>query len=161
MVDIKVATLDATEQAAELTDTDPSYTVTPVADVPAGFALAMSSGSFNAATPADQRNAIDALVAAENPLLNTASTVQCVACHVSTYLDGHRAAMAGIDLTSLPSHFTTVRDVGISQGVSGTNEHSLHAFSWLGSDISISRRAANETAIVLDEIERRFPVPQP
>jgi len=159
MVDMKVATLDVTEQAAALSDTDPSYTVTPVADTPAGFALAMSSGSFNAATPAGQRAAVDALVAAENPLLHTASTVQCVACHVSTYLDEHRAAIAGIDVASLPSRFPTSHDVTVLSGVSTTNERSLHAFSWMGSSVSISRRVANETAVVLDEIERRFPVP--
>jgi len=30
-----------------------------------------------------------------------------------------------------------------------------------GSRIAISRRVANETTVVLDEIERRFPVPTP
>jgi hypothetical protein len=120
----------------------------------------MSSGSFNAATLDDQRRAVDALVAAENPRVHTASTVQCVACHVSTYLDGHRAAIAGIDLTGLPSRFTTARDVGVAAGISTTNEHSLHAFSWMDSNLAIARRAANETAVVLDEIELRFPVPK-
>lgn len=161
MVEMKVATLDATEQAAALTDTDPSYAVTPVADTPLGFALALSSASFNAATPTDQRRALDALVAAENPLLHTATTVQCVACHVTTYLTGHRAQIAGIDLQSLPSSFTTTRNVRVSEGISATDEHSLHAFGWMGSRLAISHRVANETSVVLDEIERRFPVPRP
>src|SRR5262245_18813843 len=37
MVDMTVATTDATEQDVALTDADPGYTVTPVSDVPAGF----------------------------------------------------------------------------------------------------------------------------
>jgi hypothetical protein len=160
MVDIAIPTLTATEQAAALTDVDPSYTVTPVADAPAGFVLAMSSAAFNSAPATDQRAAVDALVAAENPRLHTASTVQCVACHVSTYLDGHRATIAGIDRTALPSAFSTTRNVDVSGGVATTNEHSLHAFSWMGSSVAISRRVANETAVVLDEIEQRFPAAQ-
>jgi len=158
MVDFTIPTIDATEQDAALVDTDPSYAVTPVADTPSGVVVALSSASFNAATLPDQTTALDAVIAADNPRLNTPHTIQCVACHVSTYLGKHRAQIAGIDVTALPSFFTTTRNVRISEGVSGTNEHSLHAFSWVDSQLAISQRVANETALVLDEIEQRFPV---
>jgi hypothetical protein len=157
MVDFTIPTIDVTEQDAALVDTDPSYAVTPVADTPAGVVLALSSGSFDAATPADQGTALDAVIAADNPHLNTPHTVQCVACHVSTYLGKHRAQIAGIDVTALPSFFATTHDAKVSAGVSGTNEHTLHAFSWVDSQLSISQRVADETAVVLDEIEHRFP----
>lgn len=157
--DLRVAGLDATQQDAILTDTDPSYAVTPVADSPAGFALTLSSGSFNAAAPADQRDALDALVATQNPLLHTSATVQCIDCHVSTYLAVHRAQVAVVGLGTLPSRFATTREVRISEGISATTPASLHAFGWLGTDIAISQRVINETAMVLDEIEQRFPVP--
>jgi hypothetical protein len=161
MVDITVATVDATEQDAALTGAAPSYDVLPVADTPAGFALALSSASFSAAAPADQRGALDALVATQNPVLFTAATLQCSACHTSTYLAVDRALSAGVDSHGLPSFFTTTHDVRVSKGISATNEHSLHAFGWMAGQLAISQRVANETAVVLDEIERRFPVPTP
>jgi hypothetical protein len=161
MVDMTVATLETTQQEATLTGTDSTYNVTPVADQPAGFALAMQGTAFNAATPVEQRTALDALVATQNPTLHTASTAQCVSCHTSTHLAVTRALSAGIDVTSLPGYFTTTRDVRLLHGISVGNASSLHAFGWLESRIAISQRVANETAIVLDEIERRFPVPAP
>lgn len=160
MVDIDIPTVPATEQHVALVDTDPSYTVTPVADTPVGTARALSSGAFDAATVDEKRTAIDAMLATENPNLFTANDLQCADCHVSTYLARHRARVAGVDINSLPSKFTTTHDVSVSQGISETKEHSLHAFSWFVSDLAISQRVANETAMVLDEIERRFPAPK-
>jgi hypothetical protein len=157
--DMNVAGIAATQQDAALTDTDPSYDVTPVADSPANFALTLTSGSFNAATPAAQRDALDALVATQNPLLHTSATVQCIACHVSTYLGVHRAQVAVIGLGTLPSRFATTRNVHLLNSISTTSPVSLHAFGWLGGEVAISQRVANETAMVLDEIQQRFPVP--
>jgi hypothetical protein len=159
MVDITIPDISATEQVVTMADVDPSYGVTPVADRPAGFALALTSGAFNAAAPADQRSALEAVVATENPLMHTSSTVQCVACHASTYLGAHRGNVAGIDLRTLTDHYTTTRDVRVSYGVSATEPRSLHAFSWNIAKTAISQRVANETANVLDEIEQRFPAP--
>jgi hypothetical protein len=157
--DIMVAGLDTTQQDAALTDTDPSYDVTPLADSPANFTLTLTSGAFNAAAPAAQRDALDALVATQNPLLHTSKTVQCIACHTSTYLGIHRAQVAVIGLGTLPSRFATTHDVQLTDGISPTAPASLHAFGWLGRSVTISQRVANETAMVLDEIQQRFPVP--
>ncbi|HEX8113354.1 MAG TPA: hypothetical protein VF516_36745 [Kofleriaceae bacterium] len=161
--DIPVADVDATQQDAALTGSDPSYDVTPVADRPQNLALTLTSDAFNAAAPAAQRDALDALVATQNPQLHTSSggssTVQCVACHVATYLAVHRAQVAAIALDSLPSRFQTTHDARITDGISTTTPGSLHNFGWLGPNVAISQRAANETAMVLDEIQQRFPVP--
>jgi hypothetical protein len=161
MVDMTVGTLEATQQEAALTGSDSTYDVAPLADQPAGLALALQASAFDAATPAEQRTALDALVATENPTLHTAATAQCVTCHTSTHLVARRALSAGIDISSLPSFFTTTRDTRILNGISAGSARSLHAFGWLGNSITISQRVANETAIVLDEIEQRFPVPGP
>jgi len=108
---------------------------------------------------AAQRDALDALVATQNPLLTTSSTAQCIACHTSTYLGVHRAQVAVIGLGTLPSRFQSTHDVRLEDGISATTPASLHAFGWLGGDIAISQRVVNETAMVLDEIQQRFPVP--
>lgn len=133
--------------------------MTPLADSPANFTLTLTSGAFNAATPAAQRDALDALVATQNPLLHTSKTAQCIACHTSTYLGVHRAQVAVVGLGTLPSQFKTTHDVELANGISATTPSSLHAFGWLGRKVTISQRVANETAMVLDEIQQRFPVP--
>jgi hypothetical protein len=165
VTDLPIPTLGAVQQDAVLADVDPSYAVTPVTDKPQGLALTLSSGAFNAATVDDQRAALDALVATQNPRLHTNATLQCIACHVSTYLAIHRGQAAGIDVFALPSRFTSERDLGVGHGIAESEPRSLHAFSWVPnpgafSRISISQRVANETAMVLDEIEARFPVPR-
>jgi hypothetical protein len=159
IVDLPVATVGALQQDAVLADTDPSYVVTPVADSPQGLALTLSSGAFNAAAPEDQRAALDALVATQNPTLHNNTTVQCIACHVSTYLAVHRGQVASIDIFALSSRFTSERQLGVGDGDAELNPQSLHAFSWRLDRPEISQRVANETAMVLDEIEARFPVP--
>jgi len=159
MVDVEVPTVGATQQEVTVTGVDPSYAATPAADSPAGFALTLSSSAFNAAAPADRRSALEALVATQNPQLYTSSTVQCIACHTSTYLGVHRGAVAGIDLRTLTSRFASTHDLRIVNGISLTSEASLHAASWLALDPTISQRVVNETAMALDEIEQRFPVP--
>jgi hypothetical protein len=78
---------------------------------------------------------------------------------VSTYLGAHRGQVAGIDIFALPSRFTSDRALGVGHGTAETDQQSLHAFSWIENRVSISQRVSNETAMVLDEIEARFPVP--
>jgi mono/diheme cytochrome c family protein len=161
IVDITIPTLDAASQAITLDDSGPSYGATPIADSPAGFATALAAQAFALAAPAAQRAALDALIATQNPLLHTSTTVQCVACHTSTYLAVHRGAAAGIDPTELTSRFTTARAIDVSGGISQGEEHSLRGFGWFGGSPAISQRVANETAEVLDEIEQRFPPAPP
>lgn len=65
MVEIAIGTTGATEQVVTReADTDPGYVVAPVEDLPAGFARTLSAAAFNA-TPADQRSALEALVATQ------------------------------------------------------------------------------------------------
>jgi hypothetical protein len=101
--------------------------------------------------------ALGALVAAQNPMQHTAQTVQCIACHVSTYLLEHRAAVALVDPTTLPGRFASPYDLSIAAGMSATNERSLRALGWLHDMPAISQRVANDTAEVLAEIAQRFP----
>src|SRR5262249_8578844 len=132
MVDIQIPSVDATQQTVGLADTDPSYVVTPVADDPAGLALALTSGAFNAASPDAQRSALDALVAPQHRLLHPPRRVQCVAGPPAPCLGAHRGRVAGIDLRSLPSRYDTTQDVRISVGTAATDERSLHNFGWDG-----------------------------
>jgi len=160
MVDLQIAGVASTEQDISVSGDGSSYQVAPLADAPVGFATTLDAAAFAAAAPGDQRGALDALAAVDNPLLNTQATVQCVSCHVSTYLGNHRASAADIELSGLPDAFHSSHNTRLLEGRATTQPRSLHALSWNDRDIEISQRAVNETANVLDEIERRFPAAQ-
>ncbi|MEW5742903.1 MAG: hypothetical protein AB1938_28565 [Myxococcota bacterium] len=133
-----------------------SFTATPIADAPAGFARVMNESSFRAATEAQQREALESLTASDNPLLHTAQTVQCVTCHVSTTLLSQRAADAGIALASLPSRYTSTFDL-TPLGKDSVRPFTLRALGWLRDEPLVAQRTVHETANVLAELEARFP----
>lgn len=156
--DIVIPDLGVAQQRTLLSGgVETSYATTPLADAPAGVALALDDQQFAAASPADRRSALEALAAAENPTLHTAETVQCVACHVSTFLGARRSTFAAIDPASLGSRFASTYDLSIAAGVSATNNRSLRNLGWLFDEPAISQRVANETAQALTEIAQRFP----
>lgn len=133
-----------------------SFTATPIADAPAGFRRVMSESDFAAATPAQQREALESLTASDNPALHTAQTVQCVTCHVSTTLLEQRAADAGIELSTLPTRFTSRFDL-TPLGKDAVRPFTLRALGWLRKEPLVAHRAVHETANVVEEMEARFP----
>lgn len=133
-----------------------SFTATPIADAPAGFRRVLSESDFAAATPAQQREALESLTASDNPTLHTAQTVQCVTCHVSTTLLDQRAADAGIDLSTLPTRFTSRFDL-TPLGKDSVRPFTLRALGWLRKEPLVAHRAVHETANVVEEMEARFP----
>jgi hypothetical protein len=158
-VDIVIPTVMQTQQRAILVGMDTTYDTTPLADVPAGFANAIDATKFGAATADGRRIALEAMTAVQNPLEHTASTVQCVACHVSTFLTAHRATAAGINPTTIAGRYTSLYDLSISAGKSAFFDRSLRAFGWFFAEPAISQRVVNDTAQTLAEIEIRFPTP--
>jgi hypothetical protein len=153
---IPIADVAATEQVATLVSDDPSYDVSPVADQPTGFAMALSSSAFDGADPTTQLQALGALAAVQNPQLYTAQNAQCVACHVATYLTQHRAQVAGVDPATLPDWYRSSSDLWVAP----RTERTLRGFGWLGSTPAISQRVANDSAEVLAEIAVQFPAPR-
>ncbi len=137
----------------------PGYEVTPATDHPAGLAGALTQSMFDAADATKRREYLAALAAVDNPLMHSAETVACVACHVSTVLTAARAPGAGIDPVSLPERYTSTRDLSVAAGKSRETDRTLRALGYLGKDPMISQRVVNDTAQVLSEIERRYPSP--
>ncbi|MEW6435463.1 MAG: hypothetical protein AB1730_28535 [Myxococcota bacterium] len=133
-----------------------SFTATPIADAPAGFRRVMSESDFTAATPAQQREALESLTAADNPTVHTAQTVQCVTCHVSTTLLSQRAADAGIGLATLPTRYTSTFDL-TPLGKDSVRPFTLRALGWLRDEPLVAHRTVHESANVIDEMEARFP----
>ena len=96
----------------------------PTADIVAGFAQA---------------------IAAQDPDRHTSEDTDCVSCHVAE--GARRAGVERYGFTPTDD-FTSARSLAYRRdGKALTN---LHAFSYLGTEVSIMRRVANESALVAD-----------
>ena len=87
-------------------------------------------------------------IAAHDPARHTSEDIDCVSCHVA-----EGARRAGVELYGLPptGEFTSARSLAYRRdGKALTN---VHAFSYLGAQVSIMRRTANESAVVADWFE--------
>lgn len=135
---------------------DAFFEVEPVSDAPPGLARVLDRTEFRASSEAEQRAALETLVAIDNPLTNGPDTVACVACHTSTVALATRAKDMNLDPDSLVGRYTTSFDVSVGAGMSATNDRTLRALGWIGTTPMISQRVANDTALVLDDIARRF-----
>jgi hypothetical protein len=135
-----------------------NYEFKPAIDKPVGTLLSLREESFVAASKPTQEEAIGALLRAENPTLENAETVQCAACHVSTFLVDQRSQLAGYDATKNPFAFKAPGlNLSTKGGSAAAQGGLLRAFGWFGTEAVISQRVVNETANVALEIERRYP----
>jgi hypothetical protein len=157
---IEIPTVSQVQQRTILVGGDTTYQTMPVADSPAGFALAIDSAAFGAASPAAQMQALEAMAEIQNPLKQTAETVQCLGCHVTTFLTARRAQVAGVDPTAVTGRYSSRFDLTMT-GMSTANNRSLRAFGYLFAEPMISQRVINDSAQVLVEIEARFPPAMP
>jgi hypothetical protein len=133
-----------------------SYMVTPIADVPGGFARVVMETSFRNSSAPEQLDSVRALLAVDNPTLHTAGSVQCVSCHVATTLVPPRSADAGIDVTALSENYTSATfDLTPLGGAS--RPRTLRALGYFGSSPLVSQRVVNESANVVGELERSYP----
>lgn len=152
--DMKITGSTETTQGILLVG-DASYTVTPATDTPAGLALALDKTRFDAASDADKRAALGALVAADDPSKHGPDTVSCAACHTSTVVLHTRAKAMSVDPATLPGTYATPRDRSIAGGKSATTDRTLRALGWLRTEPMISQRVVHDTALVLDDLAAR------
>ena len=150
--DIVIPGIDETTQQAILVG-EPGFEVLPIVDQPKGFALVVSEMDFAAARAASQREALEALAAADNPLAHTPETLQCVTCHVSTVVEKDRAAVAAVDPLGLGNRYASI-DYDLT--VPPMTDRTLRALGWLQDAPLIAQRTANESAQVAIEMDARF-----
>jgi hypothetical protein len=155
-VPLEIPGVAATQQSTLLAGGDTVYTTEPVADVPAGFALATNGARFAAAAPDERAAALAALVALQNPLRHDTGDTQCLGCHVATYLTARRAAATGIDPAAIAERFSSSHNLAVAT-VAGRDPRVVRGFGWAGDAPAISQRVANDTAEVLSEIDARYP----
>jgi hypothetical protein len=139
---------------------NPGFDGTPMADTPPGLRTALSQSMFDRADTATKRDVLATLVAVENPLTHTATTVACIGCHVSTLVMPARAAAVGIDPLALPGRYSSKFDLSTAGGKpSETSIIAIRALGYRGNLPLISQRVVNDTAQTLTEIEQRYPAP--
>jgi len=130
----------------------------PITDTPSGLLGAITKSRFDGADAATKRADLAALAAVENPMSNTAETVACVACHVSTVVMSARVTSSAIDPLTLPGRYTSKLDLSTAGGKSAETQ-ATRALGYLGIQPMISQRVVNDTAQTLTEIETRYPAP--
>jgi hypothetical protein len=149
--DIVIPGINATRQEPVL-GSHSTFDVMPIVDEPAGFQLTLSAVGFGNASKTDQKQALETLAAIDNPLVNTAATVQCVSCHVATQIFDERAQIAGVDPLKVAGRFTSAYDLKVPQPPMNT----LRALGYFEYLPVIAQRIANESAEVALEIDERF-----
>jgi hypothetical protein len=153
---IQIAQIADDVQSALIAGGDIVYNIDPLADAPPGFALAVNGVSFDQADRPTQIAALGAIAQVENPLLHDNVDTQCIACHVAEFVGTYRAAALGVSLSAMNGYFATPRNTSV-QTIADTDSRVVRAFGWIASQPVITRRVANATAEVLDEIDARFP----
>ncbi|MFO0747709.1 MAG: hypothetical protein U1F43_18895 [Myxococcota bacterium] len=137
---------------------DQSYEVTPAVDLPKGFALTLSASAFAAASLDDQRAALGVLEAIDDPRVHAPDTVQCLGCHVASILLPARGSAAHLDLAALDRFRAADESLDLTPlAFPGAGDRTLRALGYSGFLPIISARVVHETALVLAEVEARFP----
>lgn len=144
------------KQRIQLGGGDTVFDIQPMA--PTAAAPALNGLTWPATTPEQKLAALDALAEIDNPRLRANSNTQCMGCHIASFLGDHRARESGIDASALPSRFASARDTTIS-GLVLQDARVVRGLGWAATAPIVSQRVANETALVADEMEQRFPAP--
>jgi hypothetical protein len=100
------------------------------------------------ATPAD-RAAYAAVLRIENPTRHTPETVACAECHAA-----ERMHETGVALGLAPAEFAAdyYTPVVTSATAGKITSENFHAVSYLGTNLAVSTRTANDTSFVLAEM---------
>ena len=107
----------------------------------------LSSNSARMANDAARRAAYSAALRIENPNKHTPDTIDCLGCHVAMATRTLGETQFGLTSTGLPDLFTTPRDLRFVAPAEPSLEN-LHASSYLGTELGVNQRTANETAAV-------------
>lgn len=150
------ALTNATRQHVRVGGGDTVYESEPAADFPFGLGTAANGTLWAQASDEERRIAVEALAEIENPTRHDANDSQCMACHISTYLSVKRSQQLGIDPATRAREFSTTWNTKVDS-FADKDARSVRAFGYADDLPAISRRVANDTAYVLDEIDKRWP----
>lgn len=109
--------------------------------------LLLNSSMANLADDAARRAAFGAALRIENPGKHTPDTVDCLSCHVAMAARSLGESQYGLSSVGHPDRFTSTRDLRYTPPSEPSLEN-LHALSYLGTELGVNQRTANETAAI-------------
>lgn len=134
---------------------DLSATVDPATSHADNLTLLLDTNRAKAAAAADRQAAFDAALRIENPLRHTPDTIDCVSCHTAMAAARSAEAKLGLSREGNANHF--VAKVPVLPTMPATvSLHNLHAFSYLGRELGVSQRTANETAVAVERVNAKL-----
>ncbi|MFM2151741.1 MAG: hypothetical protein RL199_176 [Pseudomonadota bacterium] len=135
------------------------YVLTPEGNSPEDGRVLLDSATADAATDDARRKAYASFLRVENPDKHGPDALPCAGCHVSTFVADEAGRRFGLKPADFPGDaFTSGHDLTVRGGAS-RNPTSLRAFGWFQKEPMLSQRVVNESAAVVDDLERRFPSP--
>ncbi len=134
---------------------DLSATVDPATSHADNLTLLLDTNKAKSAAPALQQAAFDAALRIESPLRHTPDTIDCVSCH--TAMAAARSAEAKLGLSREGNANRFVAPVAVAPTMPATvSLNNLHAFSYLGTQLGVSQRTANETAVAVQRVNEKL-----
>ena len=109
--------------------------------------LLLNSTMANLADDPARRTAFGAALRIENPTKHTPDTVDCLSCHVAMAARSLGESQYGLSAAGHPDRFTSTRDLRYTPPSEPSLEN-LHALSYLGTELGVNQRTANETAAI-------------
>ena len=134
-----------------------TYTFTPSPKLPENIDVLLSTEAAKSATPEAREAAVAALARIENPAKYGPDQLSCAGCHVSTFVGESVKNAHGLDTTKMPDAFRTTHDVSRTTEAA-LEPSSLRAFGYFADRKMIGNRVIFESAAVVDDLEKRFPV---
>ncbi|MFZ9890089.1 MAG: hypothetical protein ACO3JL_21535, partial [Myxococcota bacterium] len=132
----------------------PNAVFTPESIHPAAFPQLADHQKATALAAEDRSQAVAGLARIDNPDRHTTKTIDCASCHFTTptavlVLNG----VYGIDAASHPDAYradgSLVPQTDLEPTFDPVGGYNIHACSYFGSAAGISRRTANESAVVI------------
>ncbi len=139
------------------TATGYQFELTPVAAMPEDGRVLLSSAAATAATDEARRAAVASFLRVENPRRYVPDQLPCAGCHIATYVRAEAQRRFEIGETGFDDdRFTAPYDLS-RRGNAADNPSSLRAFGWFHTEPMIAQRTIHESALVLEDLERRYP----
>lgn len=109
--------------------------------------LLLDTAEAMRATPEARQRAFAAALRVQSPRVHTPDTIDCVSCHTAAPAVRSAEAVFGLSSQGHAEHFAPSTPVAAPEAAT---IHNIHAFSYLGDQLAVSPRTANETAVVVE-----------
>ena len=129
---------------------------TPAIQSPDDLSLFFRASSAQSATPAAVKKAFTAALRVQNPSMHSPDTVDCVSCHTTTSARIFAEKNANQSATDNPARFTSRFNVALTKSPAAERPDNLRAFGYLGTEVAISQRTANESAAVAEYVNAKI-----